>query len=269
MSENIDYAMFSFDLKKTKPYGIYNFNNNASPGSTKIDLVDENDNAISWMNTSDKIKIKLSPPSPYDRMNINSISLIGCKFENNVLIEDELFNQTFDSSTEEHQFTGIISGTIYNVNTEYSDGNEDTKNDTYLSYENIEDETNEIYFNESEIELNDRLKYLYYYIKINYLPYLIGEEEVPQTPPSPALYIGSIVFANSPKTLITSIIKSYKYSYSLGEDKDDVKPYYLGKYSDNYNNALVSSIYVHGRSINSDEINYFDSNKNNQCLPTK
>ena len=214
------------------------------------------------MNNTDKIKINIQSPSPYDRININSLTVIGCKFENNNLIEEELEKYVFNKSQEKHELSGLLNGTIYNVSTEYSEGNEKTNNDTYLSYCNIVDFENSIFFNEQYIKDKDRRhQYLYYYIKINYLPYLSGEEIIENG--ANKELINQIVFANSSRNCVLSIIKSLKY-----KDGDE-EPYNSGKYSDDYNNALISSIYVHGRSVNADEINYFDLDKNNQCLPTK
>lgn len=124
----------------------------------------------------------------------------------------------------------------------------------YNYYNNkVKGEKHKIIFNSNCI--ND--KYLYFNVDLKYTPYTIAE--VKNLPDS-----NEIVFENTN----VFVFGNEQKSYSIGLIRD-INIYKDSEYVDHYNNALVNSIFVHGRSINADEINYFDNIKSNECLPTK
>lgn len=102
----------------------------------------------------------------------------------------------------------------------------------------------------------DNAKYLYFIIDIEYTPYVTAAD------------MGEIDKTEDDSDEINILALSKTRSYSIGLVKSQ-ELYNNTEYFDDYFNALISSIFVHGRSINADEINYFDDDRLNQCLPTK
>ena len=103
----------------------------------------------------------------------------------------------------------------------------------------ILEEVNE--FNNDEITIKSHNnKYIYFIVDINYTPKIkIENDELAE-------------ISNE----VNGLSKNYKVGFIKAEN-------------DKYSEYLNSNIYVHGRSITADEINYFDNNLENQCLPTK
>ena len=260
MSENIDSSMFSFDLLKTKVFGIINSNlgrNDKKDIVTVNQYLDDNDILYkrSLIDDDDKLNkfnesinkytpgqinndvdivFDLNINNTYTYYNINSINVKGFYWDGNKINFDYL-------QTSDKVFINNIISDDDDVNTEKS---------LYESYKKgPAQEKHRIVFNHSDYDE----KYIYFNIDIKYTPYTVAEvdEEIKDD-------YSVIVMGNHTLDYTIGIIKDYLYV-------KDVSPSQL----DNYKKALLNQIFVHGRSLNADEINYFDKDPDNQCLPTK
>lgn len=256
MSENIDSSMFSFDLLKTRIFGIINSNlgrNNNDDVITVNQMLDDNDilyrrslisddselmkfddsvqNHISGQINNDvDIIFDLNINDTYTYYNINDLKLKGfywddisqkIKFDY-LKCSDKTFINNIDGDTEAALYESYITGP--------------------------DNEKHRIVLNHSEYDS----KYLYFNIDVKYTPYTVAEVDEDINDYS------VVVMGNQTSDYTIGVIKDYLYV-------KEYWPYII----DNYKKALLNQIFVHGRSLNADEINYFDKNMNNQCLPTK
>ena len=232
MSENIDHSMFSFDLLKTRIFGLINTNlgrNNKDSFVTikqfKEDGSEVFDNSC-VINDKNDLIFDLSIKEPYTYYNIDSIKYKGFYWNEKTNMID------FDYLESDSSIISNIYGT--------------TDKELYESYDNLKPR--------HKIVLNHKSfddKYLYFNIDIRYTPYTVAE-------------ISNDGFNIEEESTI--IIGNNTLEYTIGIIKSE--DYFNGN-KDHWNNALLNSIFVHGRSINADEIDYFDSNRDNQCQPTK
>ena len=234
MSENVDYSMFSFDLMRTKIFSTLNTNLNRSKNGNKAHVV-----------------YMCNTPGQISSINGNAESVIGLdlKLNNDYTyynINDLLVKAYYwDNKNNRINFDvlGLECFDNLNINNVESNG-ESVSSSLYQYYkENVCDIKHNIKFLPNH-DINEQ--YLYFNIEIDYTPYYVYENEDS----------GSLIFGNGNKKYTIGLIKSYEL-------------YKNSKYHDDYCNALINSIYVHGRSLNADEISYNDYDLTNQCLPTK
>lgn len=248
MSENIDHSMFSFDLLRTRSYGLLNTNLNRANkdndcyvtykriGEYKYHVPDFVPGKISFKQESISLDVNIN--NPYTYYNIDSIVLKAFYWDGN-RIKYDIINDGLDYS-------------FVNVKDEGEGSSVEERMYDYYN-NNVKGNKHKIIFNSNNIDD----KYLYFNIDLKYTPYTIAEIK--------NLYNDNIQVENETNVFIWG---NEQKNYSIGLIRD-INIYKESEYIDHYNNALINSIFVHGRSINADEINYFDKNEYNQCLPTK
>lgn len=245
LSDNIDNSYFSFDLLKTRIFGIIN-NNLRNQESSEV-YPSKPWNGV-WTysgNSLEETPLTLFINSEYNYFNIKHITIRGYSWNDktNNLEEQEVYCKDF-SDSEEVSVTSLDGGefakiTIYNI--------PDQESDKYEYYNNnIKDKFSTITFKSLPYKEN----HLYYHIDVTYRPYLFAQDLSIPTEES-ATYIES----SADRT----------YSVGLIIPFDVIKP----QFQNGWNNALYSSIFVHGRANIIDEINYMDDDPENQILPTK
>lgn len=257
LSDNIDNSYFSFDLLKTRVFGIIN-NNLRNQESSEIWpgkpwngtwIYSDNDETLT------ETPLSLFMNSEYDYFNTKHIKITGYSWNNTTNsieekvvydsdISDDLSNpiiiKTNDGTKE---FANII---VYNIPKDIvsKDINEDSSvKAKYEFYNNsVKDKFTTIKFKSTPFDPS----HLYYIINITYRPYL---------------------FAQTSAETIEYVESSADRTYNVGL----VIPYNAmgDSFKNGWNNALYSSIFVHGRANIIDEINYEDDNPDNQILPTK
>ena len=252
MSENIDHSMFSFDLLKTRVFGLLNTNLNRSNKDSNCSVeykyfdgeVEDKNILHGTLPVNIDTSIHLNINEPYTYYNIDNIDIKGYYWDNN---HQRVKYDILKSSD------GNIECNLYNVIVpDYSGDKLSIEKDMYQYYnENVKGKKHSILLK------NIDNKYLYVVVDIKYTPYTLANY-ISETDVFENNNIGSGVF----------VLGNETKSYSIGLVRD-FSDYENNEYTDDYKNALISSIFVHGRSINADEINYFDKNMNNQCLPTK
>lgn len=280
LSENIDNSFFSFDLLKTKIFGI--INNNlykkdedllvGSPWNGVWDCKSEG-NKLLWFNTNNK----------YTGYNILGIKIKGYYWNNKLskISEEELVNKLTKTviknidgekkSIDTYHFEDLDENNVLIDNEQLKieifnvDNNEEVevdKDDSTLQkvffekYKNIKGKTSTVTFKKD----SRNPKYLYYTVEVKYLPYIVGTYE--------GIYKDEdtvISEENKENYLIfNSVVKSYEVglitNYASIEGTE---------WENGWNNALLSKIYVHGRANIIDEVNYLDRDPYNQALPTK
>ena len=242
MSENIDHSMFSFDLLRTKIFGLLNTNLNRSQNKNDCYVTYEYgyENSMQGViNVNESVDLALNVNEPYTYYNINNVVLKAFYLDNKA---NKITFDIFDKN----DFKGMLSINVKNVEPVKND-NIPIEQQLYNGYLSLNGSKHTITFNQGPAN-----KYLYYNIELEYSPYIIAKQDfVKDTDIDDK---GVLIFGNENK----------KYTIGLIRNKTNNDPY-----SNEYDNALVSSIFVHGRSINADEINYFDDDGSNQCLPTK
>ena len=243
MSENIDHSMFSFDLLRTQIFGLLNTNLNRSQSKNDCSVTynySTKDHLQGVINENESVSFELNLNDPYNYYNLEKISLKAYYWD------DDSNKISFDMF-ENGGFNGMLDVIINNVEAKKNSEDESLEKQLYNGYISLGGKKHNIKFNQGKAD-----KYLYYNIDLEYSPYIVAEFD-----PSIGL-IGDednvLVFGNEMK----------KYTIGLIRSKINNDPY-----TNQYDKALVSSIFVHGRSINADEINYFDDDLYNQCLPTK
>ena len=273
-SGNLYNSYFSFDLTKTKIFGIINDNLRKKEESL---IVPMNPWSGIWTNiTSDKT-LGFLLNSDFQGYNLKSVSIKGYSWNN----EEQCLNEKLllsEHSLENDDFTNIdnndfriISGNIvipeakldsngryywavnnewlYNDDEEklpYDDTEKGYQNALYYSYKRIKDISTLITFKAKE-SINDS-NIFYYIIDIEYQPYNItsymGETEDNEY----------IVFSNT-----------NKYTIGLLVSEDQISELERN----NWRFALLNNIYLHGRSGIIDEVNYDSPEKTNRIFPTK
>lgn len=177
---------------------------------------------------------------PYNMFNIKNVCINAYYWDekNCCVTHKEIYNNSFDDDYEGK------SGIGYKKNEE-SNSSIIEFNINNVTDENIEKSGMSSFNINMKDNYNNRPEYLYYIIDYDYIPGVNIETEGGS----------SRVFSGTIKHNKIVILR----------DKNDLD----SKYKDYYDNALLSSIFVHGRALNADEINYQDKDPNNQCLPTK
>lgn len=278
-SGNLYNSYFSFDLSKTKIYGI--LNNNLRKQSESI-LVPMSPWTGMWEDVKIKKDLRFILNSDYNGFNITEIKINGFYWDSKTNgLQNELLlylncdnNYNIDNFDNE-RFNVIINNVIkpeiklddndhksyWYLNGEWllKDGqrvefdkdHEEASNENgwYLSHlKTLDVEPSTISFKPK----ND--KYLYYIINITYIPYLI------------ASYEGTTdneYKDNRNEYLVFAAERSYDVGLLLPEDQLDVI------YQNDWRNALVNNIYLHGRAGIIDEVNYTNPNSTNKIFPTK
>lgn len=242
MSENIDHSMFSFDLLKTRIFGLINTNmgRNNDDSTVTVSRNGKTDNNTCIIDNDDKLIYDLSIKEPYRYYNIDSIKYKGFYWNNDTNMID------FDYLSEEGSIIQNIESddttTLYDSYKSYGDSG--PHHQIVLDHKNFDK------------------KYLYFNIDVRYTPYLVAEVDEDGAGFDFIDNISTVVISNNTYEYTIGVIKSK----SRVEEEDNNE---YNKHLNEWNKALLSSIYVHGRSINADEIDYFDSNRDNQCQPTK
>lgn len=254
MSENIDHSMFSFDLLRTKVFGLLNTNLNRSQSKNDCYVTYNSLVPGKIMNDKEEISLELNINKPYTYYNIDKVVLKAFYWDGERVKHDILYDSESDSKIDGFTFTPK-NITI----TEWSNEKEklEAESSMYDSYVGLKGSKHELIFNNSSFDA----KYLYYNIDVTYTPYTVAEVKGE---------IDDKGFENTKEDgTNVLILGNESKTYSIGLIKD-YKKYFEGNiFDDDYKNALISSIFVHGRSLNADEINYFDNIQHNQCLPTK
>ena len=268
MSENIDHSMFSFDLLRTRIFGLLNTNlgKSQSRNNLKVKYYVDGKNVNGIIPEGAKtISFDLEMIGDYKYYNINSIKLKGFYWDdktkqiaNDILYFNDEFNEEYDLLKNDdgkldceaiyNKYVktneGLLSYNIFNINPlKVEDG-------TGLNLESNMHELCNWYLKERKhslsVNVHDDLKYLYYNVDVEYTPYILADVEA-----NVEGFESAFILGNETRSYSIAIIDSNKSG------------------SNDFGNALINSIFVHGRSINADEINYFDKNMENQCLPTK
>lgn len=256
-SGNLYNSYFSFDLQKTKIYGILNENLRVTDS---IILPMKPWNGL-WSIDEPTKELMFTLNSDYSGFNVTSIKIFGSKWEENGISEELLYSDNCDDSYNFHNSSSEFTVNINNVIKpevidhegkkywalngepllEYSDSESNYQKALYLSYLKIKNNNPfKITFNNKEV-----FDYLYYIVEIDYIPYLVTSYEG-ETDSS------FLVFTNS---------KNYKVGLLLTEDKF--------KNSEQWRNALLSKVYMHGFSGIVDELDYSSPESTNRIFPTK
>lgn len=253
MSENIDHSMFSFDLLRTRAYGLLNTNLNRSQSKNDCYVTYSNSTPGKIKKDDNDILLELNINKPYTYYNVDSIQLKAFYWDRvHKRVKYDILNNGLNYS-------------LCNVIIEkYNHNNDDevlaAENKMYEYWvDNVKGKKHEIKFNVNDIDQ----KYLYFSVDLVYTPYTVAEIKVDDN-----IEIDNVSNTKEDGTNVF-ILGNESKSYSIGLIKDYTDFYRGNEYEDDYKNALISSIFVHGRSINADEINYFDNIHYNQCLPTK
>lgn len=227
LSENINNSFFSFDLLKTKIFGI--INNNLYNENSELKVNEE------WKGIWKK---------------------------------DETF-KTLKLSIDENRWSGFNSKSIivkgYRVNKETNEIVSDvicTLNDpvsTDLKF--IEVYNDSITFSRDLWDDKEEGSYIYFTVEVTYIPYINVVQTVLEKDEKEELQEVKetiTVENNNTKTETFGLIIEYDNDLKCKED---------------WQTALLYSIYVHGRSVTADEINYFNyvpkGGPDDQILPTK
>lgn len=257
-SENINNSFFTFDLLKTKIFGIIN---NNLKNQDQQELYPNNWSGIwekennEWQNKELTFNI-----NKYNGYNITSICIKGYSWDRNInkIKETILYQKTankitglIDLSDSPNQFTFDIYNIDWSSNLS---SNVEKQNELYNKYELIKDNINRITFNKDYIDFNT---YMYYIVDIKYIPYVVGS------------YEGDIDTINEINTNENKFlaINSTEKSYSIGLILSYNSISEEAKIS--WDKMLLNKIYVHGKAVLADEINYNDLSTENQILPTK
>lgn len=252
MSENIDHSMFSFDLLRTRAYGLLNTNLNRSQSKDDCYVTYSNSTPGKIKKDDKVISLELNINKPYTYYNVDSIQLKAFYWDNaHKRVKYDVLNN------------GLNYSLCNVIIEEYNHNNDDevlaAENKMYGYWvDNVKGKKHEIKFNVNDIDQ----KYLYFSVDLVYTPYTVAEVKVE------GIDIGNIQNTKEDGTNVF-ILGNESKSYSIGLIKDYTDFCRGNEYEDDYKNSLISSIFVHGRSINADEINYFDNISYNQCLPTK
>lgn len=243
MSENIDHSMFSFDLLRTQIFGLLNTNLNRSQSKNDCSVTynySTKDHLQGVINENESVSFELNLNDPYNYYNLEKISLKAYYWD------DDSNKISFDVF-ENGDFNGMLDVIINNVEAKKNAEDESLEKQLYNGYISLGGKKHNIKFNQGKAD-----KYLYYNIDLEYSPYIVAE------------FDPSIGFVGDEDNVLVFGNEMKKYTIGLIRSKINNDPY-----ANQYDKALVSSIFVHGRSINADEINYFDDDLYNQCLPTK
>lgn len=252
LSENINNTYFSFDLLKSKIFSIINTNLRKDNDIVKID---NNWTGKYELNSNPKFTFNVKDYTGY---NITNVVIKGYYWDKDKLKSDSLITCKMDDNTWAIQDTKNEWVTIKNRNVENapeSESEEERQEKIYNNYITIKDK-DPFSITFTNICKNDSVGYLYYTIDINYIPYIVaaetieGSDEIPKN--------NRIVFG---------IERSYTAGMII--PYENLKDLDMREYEDDWNNALLYSIFVHGRSNIIDEIDYFDEDETNQILPTK
>ena len=239
LSENIDYSLFSFDLNKAKIFGIINTNLNRS-NKDQMMTISYNGDGSPICKKDVELLITSKIQEPYNMFNIKNVCINAYYWDekNCCVTHKEIYNNSFDDDYEGKSGIGYKKNEEYNssiIEFYINNVTDENKEKSGMSSFNINMKDN----------YNNRPEYLYYIIDYDYVPGVNIETEIDS----------NRVFSGTIKHNKIVILR----------DKNDLD----SKYKDYYDNALLSSIFVHGRALNADEINYQDKDPNNQCLPTK
>lgn len=269
LSENINNSFFSFDLLRTKIFGI--INNNIHKKNNSELTVNESWDGLWKLDTSDLLNIKpiedLSLILSVDKnnwtdFNINSITIKGYKYNEKNKLTDEVIYAAKASDNYncediydlDEKVSAVFNNVLIGTDTNLNDSAVQKANYEYYK-NNVEGHTHEIVFNKNGWVDSNNGSYLYYTVDLEYTPYLAASYES-ETESSNS--INSLVFGPK-KSFTVGLVVEYKSEAKCAEE---------------WKTALLNSIYVHGRAINADEINYFnyrekDKDPNDQILPTK
>ena len=275
MSENIDHSMFSFDLLRTRIFGLLNTNLGKSQTKNPItvDYISGSNGLISNAEIDGAFDLKMN--NGYDYYNINNINVKGFYWDRNhdrikseIIYSCDNFNEEYDNITLENgeldvdsiinKYTktnnGIINYNIFNINPiQIKDGSDvSLESQMYKIWEKLNQNN---YKHNLKLNIDTNSKYLYYNVNIDYTPYTVAKIEDLNSYSFDDQDVNVFIIGNETKSYSVAFI-------DISKDSND-------EYTNDFRNALINSIFVHGRSINADEINYFDSDSNNQCLPTK
>lgn len=271
LSENIDNSYFSFDLLKTKIFGILNTNLRKKDDYELYcnPLWDGIWNKINNTNTLEEKTLMLSIIDKYQGYNTTEIEIKGYYLKDGEMTEDILYFGKTDKTFKyiEEKSCDFITANIYNViddsrneldpNHESNDYSENSEQQAklYNSYKKLNGALSSLTFKSKELD-----KYVYYTINYSYIPYVIASYNGKY---DEALYYDENYDKNE-YLVFGSVIKKYLVGLII--------PYSAvsgTKYENDWNNTLLSCIYIHGRANIIDEINYLDRNIYNQALPTK
>lgn len=266
LSDNINNTYFSFDLLKSRIFSI--INTNLRKKDDIIEIVNDPVNNINWNGTWTK---KVSPTfmfnvKDYKSFNVNSLVITGYYWDGNQIQSKSLLNCKADEETYEFKdvkesWVTVHARNVLNVdpnNTTSDLSNEDDYQlELYKNYQKIETEEEfSVKFGDTPLE-----KYLYYTIDIEYTPYLIAAlSHIAQGP--------EIDESNMENN---RLVFGAKRSYTAGMviPYESLEDFGMKELEEDWNNALLYSIFVHGRSNIIDEIDYFDEDETNQILPTR
>lgn len=256
LSENINNTYFSFDLLKSKIFSIINTNLRKNSDIVKI-------NTNNWTGMYTKDTTFMFNVEGYDGYNINSITIKGYYWDKNKIEAKELVICKADKETWLIENVDNDWITIKNKNIENPtefETEEQHQEKIYENYLAIKDQTpfSIIFKDIPRKESKDPEGYLYYTIDIDYLPYIVAAEIIQNSEEIEDPKNNRIVFGIE-RSYTAGMIISY----------ESLKELDMTYYEDDWNNALLYSIFVHGRSNIIDEIDYFDSDETNQILPTK
>lgn len=259
--------MFSYDLMKTRILGILNTNLGRVKDKDYV-TVNYPNTKPGVIHSSDKnIPFEMNVNSTYSGYNINSISVLAYYWDNelNKSVSTEVSRIDWDTAGNIiNQFGDYISHNVKNIDLTVDDTLDDRGNiktskseKMYNQYVGFLDNDKKLHHDLS-FNTDDDLKNLYYKIDIEYCPYYVATvvDDVENNNNS------SIILSNENKKYSIGLIKDFNDFYNTNETSDPQD-------NENYKNALISSLFVHGRSLNADEINYKDYKLDNQCLPTK
>lgn len=188
-------------------------------------------------------------------VNLDPLSIIID--ENNYYLNKSLvptnFNDLYDSYIDSNG-TRLYNILTYTENTDYFIINKSNlPNDLYYSVTN--EETSELFYH----KIGHSLLYEFVMtIPKELLNYTNGRVTY-------KLYYFKIKTSITPKLASGVLGSTWTQHVGIVLDINDLS----GTEKNEYDNLLLNGFYVHGRAGIFDEINYFDSNENNQILPTK
>lgn len=288
LSENIDNAFFSYDLLKTRIFGILNKNLNRyipdrndpyyddylSIEYTGTNISKDGNQTGQMIYNNGKwndVTIHMNIKDPYTYYNIENIIIRGYYYnEDTNSIDNEIIsNVTTDKDNIDINLNVTKEKCTFKINTinvdryNHETGNEDLKNEAEL-YNNWKEKTDNgnlkhtISISRSvdgalESEFG---KYIYFVFEIKYRPYTIARLIESDTNISIENYDNKLIFGSEDRDYNIGLLSQYNSSQPT---------WYLNQWS----KALLSILYVHGRSLNANEINYLDRDLTNQCMPTK
>lgn len=268
LSENINNTYFSFDLLKSKIFSIISNNLRKTDDLVKVNTTDwtgmykaptvikDKDTESSNIEYNTVFKFDVDGYTGY---NINNIIIKGYYWDKDEIKAKELIvckanEENWFIENVEENWISITNRNIENP-TEFKTEKE-RQEKIYDNYIAIKDSAPfSITF--KDIPKNKVSKepegYLYYTIDIDYLPYIITSSETTTEPENDRIVFG--------------VERSYTAGMIIPyESLDELE---MDKYKEDWNKALLYSIFVHGRSNIIDEIDYFDKDEENQILPTK